>query len=104
MTHPQDRLLLQDFLLCGLFLILGMMFFAGLDMSVTVEPVEHCANMINQSLSPYQVHRLTGAEFPDLPRDEVLSWCSTHVTDWERSIESARLLPEFPHHLDMLID
>jgi len=104
MTHPHERILIQDIFTGTAFLIIGMLIISAFQLGGNVSPADECANTITSNLSPFQVHRLTGAEYPELPRDQLLSWCSINVIDWERDMEAARQLPEFPHHLDMLID
>ena len=104
MTHPQDKLLVQDILTAAMMLITAMIAYSSLHLNGNIPPADQCANTINETLSPFQVHRLTGAEFPELPRQEVISWCSRNVINYERQIESARSFAEYPHHLDMIID
>ena len=104
MTHPQDRLLAQDIFTGALLLVLAMLAYTSLYLNGSISPADECANTVKGQLSPFQAHRLTGAEDPLLPRQEVVSWCSRNVINWERDIESARSFAEFPHHLDMIID
>ena len=104
MTHPQDKQLLQDIFTIGAILALSMFIYSVLHMNGGMSPADECANNVSYSLSPYQVHRLTGAQFPVIPREVVVSWCADNILTYEREIQSARQFPEFPHHLDMLID
>ena len=104
MTHPQDRLLAQDIFTGALLLVLAMLAYTSLHHNGSITPADECANTVNESLSPFQVHRLTGAEFPQLPRQEVVRWCSRNIMNWERQMEGARNFSEYPHHLDMIID
>ena len=104
MTHPQDRQLARDIFTGSLLLVLAMLAYTSLYLNGSISPADECANTVKEQLSPFQAHRLTGAEFPLLPRQEVVSWCSRNVINWERDIESARSFAEFPHHLDMIID
>ena len=101
MTHPKDKLLFQDAVIIGLFLVLGMFLVSSIHFRMTGTPAEDCANVLNSAISPYQVHQLTGADFPELPWRELVQWCSENPITWERQIEIARDYPEFPHHLDM---
>ena len=104
MTHPQDKLLAHDIFTGALFLVVAMLAYTSLHINGSISPADECANTVYETLSPFQIHRLTGAEYPLLPRQEVVSWCSRNVINWERDIESARSFAEFPHHLDMIID
>jgi len=61
-------------------------------------PADECANTVKSSISVYKTRQLINND--NTSYQAVRAWCSEHLTDWERKLESAQDYRESDYQLN----
>tara|TARA_A200000159_G_scaffold73050_2_gene67762 strand:+ start:149 stop:457 length:309 start_codon:yes stop_codon:yes gene_type:complete len=89
-----------------IIITLGFIAFALIAFLITFEhggldPIDRCANVTIDTLSPYQIQQLTGSPMPT-QYDHVRHWCNDTI-DYRHRVNTAKSYPLYPLN-DMMIN
>jgi len=91
--HP-DKTLMNDLgiFLLGAFSVLILILIAT---SSGYPPADECANMVRNSLSPYQAQQLVDTHEMPPSYNTARQWCANHLDTFHRDIQQAQSWRQF---------